>query len=247
MKEPKNVIRDTDDEARMLAKKLIRTARFGAIAVNFGDDGFPSVSRVSVATDQSGAPIMLVSELSTHTQAIVKDARCALMLGEPGKGDPLAHPRITIKCQAQWIKTDQDDHAFLRARFIRRHPKAALYVDFGDFHFVRLAPLCASLNGGFGKAFELETPDFMINTDGLEALMGMEDSAVTHMNDDHADFVDKIAARFGHGDKTSWQLISLDAEGVELAHKEHIIRCDFAQKLSSHDDMKDALIALGQT
>lgn len=245
MKEPKNVIRETDDEARTLAKRLIRTARFGAIAVNFGDDGFPSVSRVSVATDQSGAPIILVSELSTHTQALLKDQRCSIMLGEPGKGDPLAHPRITIKCEAARIKNDDETRKYLRARFIRRHPKASLYVDFGDFCFFRLNPLSASLNGGFGKAFELTSSDFLISTDGLSDLVEMEDGAIEHMNNDHADFIDKIAARHLSNAGSGWQLISLDAEGVELAHKEQIIRCDFSHKLTTASGLKDALIGLG--
>jgi hypothetical protein len=35
----------------------------------------------------------------------------------------------------------------------------ANYVDFGDFGFVRLVPLSALLNGGFGRAVRLTAQD----------------------------------------------------------------------------------------
>jgi putative heme iron utilization protein len=43
----------------------------------------------------------------------------------------------------------------LKTLYLARHPKAQLYADFPDFIFIRLKPLGASLNGGFGKAFRL--------------------------------------------------------------------------------------------
>lgn len=245
MNEPKNVIRETDEEARQLARRLIRTASFGALAVNSGTDGFPFVGRVSVSTDQAGTPVMLVSELSTHTKALKTDCRCSLLLGEPGKGDPLAHPRISLICNAQPIARDNQEYANVRARFIRRHPKAKLYVDFGDFWFFRLAPKAANLNGGFGKAFELEPDDFLIDQKTNKDLIDAEESAIDHMNEDHSDFVDKIAYLKTGESKTGWRLISLDAEGAELARNDKIVRCDFTQPIISSAQLKDALIGLG--
>src|SRR5689334_17624426 len=97
---PKDVIRETDAEAVRLAKTLIRTARYGALAVLEPNTGSPLASRVGVATDADGTPLILVSQLSAHTGAILADPRCSLLVGETGKGDPLAHPRITLVCRA---------------------------------------------------------------------------------------------------------------------------------------------------
>jgi putative heme iron utilization protein len=47
----------------------------------------------------------------------------------------------------------------LRAHWLKGHPKAALYIDFADFAFVRLTPESALLNGGFGRAFRLSPED----------------------------------------------------------------------------------------
>ncbi len=106
MNDKPKVIRETDAEAIRLAKTLIRTRRYGALAVLDPQTGGPLVSRVGVATDLDGTPLILVSMLSAHTQALIADPRCSLLLGEPGKGDPLAHPRISLICRAERIERD---------------------------------------------------------------------------------------------------------------------------------------------
>jgi len=116
MKEPVKTIRDTDEEARRLARRLIRGARFGAIGVLEPGSGFPFTSRVLTGTDVDGTPVILVSALSVHTSALVADPRASLLFGEPGKGDPLAHPRITMRTRAEKVARDDPEHARLRAR-----------------------------------------------------------------------------------------------------------------------------------
>lgn len=133
--EPKSVIRPTDDQARQLAKGLVRAARFGALAAIEAGSGDPLASRVAVATDLDGTPVILTSTLSGHTAAIKETPACSLLVGEPGKGDPLAHPRVSLFCEARQIERGSKDHTRVRRRYLARHPKAELYVDFGDFAF----------------------------------------------------------------------------------------------------------------
>ncbi len=51
MAEPnrQNPIRETDDEARRLARRLIGEANYASLAVLDEDTGFPVVSRIAVA------------------------------------------------------------------------------------------------------------------------------------------------------------------------------------------------------
>ena len=49
----KDVIRETDAEAIRLARTLIRSARFGALAVIEPATGSPLASRVGVATEST--------------------------------------------------------------------------------------------------------------------------------------------------------------------------------------------------
>ncbi len=145
-------IRQTDDEARTLAKSLVADARHGALAVLI--DGQPFVSRVALAPTDTGL-LTLVSDLAPHTTALRNAPQASLLVGEPGKGDPLAHPRITLQVTATFIeKSDANAQAYLACQ-----PKAQLYIGFGDFHLVRLAQTSASLNGGFGKAYALTEGD----------------------------------------------------------------------------------------
>ena len=47
----------------------------------------------------------------------------------------------------------------LKAHYLGLYPKAQLYYDFSDFRLVRLSPVAAFLNGGFGKAYHLTPED----------------------------------------------------------------------------------------
>ncbi|MEM9268355.1 MAG: DUF2470 domain-containing protein [Pseudomonadota bacterium] len=238
---PKSVLRDVDDDARRLAKSLIRTARFGALGVKEPGTGIPLVSRVSLATDLDGAPIILISQLSAHFGALEADGTCSLLMGEPGKGDPLAHPRITVICSAE--KSTGDLRAALRDRFLRRHPKAALYADFGDFAFWRLVPQRASLNGGFGKAFEMEAQD--LSTDTGPDWRALEPGAVAHMIEDHQDAIDLYASEAGLG-AGPWTLTGLDADGMDLICADTTGRVWFEPPLESTEALRPRLVALAK-
>jgi heme iron utilization protein len=161
MAEKINPIRETSAEAIALARSLVREARYGALAFTDPQTGAPDVSRVAVAADERGMPVLLISDLSRHTQGLKLDPRCALMVGEPGKGDPLAHPRVTLSCLANKLAQEGEEFDALSARFLAHQPKTALYIGFSDFSFHRLEIQSAALNGGFGKAFNLTAADML--------------------------------------------------------------------------------------
>ncbi len=162
MNDKSSVIRETDEDARSQARDVMHKAAHAALAVIDPETGFPFVSRVLIAMDADGAPVILVSGLSSHTKALMRDSRASALFGEPGKGDPLAHPRLTLRCSAERIDRQSQAHDRIRALFLDRHPKSKLYIDFPDFCFFRLVPLDASLNGGFGRAYILSSKDLMM-------------------------------------------------------------------------------------
>lgn len=159
---PGDGLRPVDDAARSLARRLLASSGHGALAVIEAGSGHPLASRVAFALDEDGAPLILTSALAAHTPALVADPRCALLVGEPGHGDPLAHPRMTLQGQARRLARDSDEGRRARKRYLLAHPKAALYVDFGDFAFWRIEPQRASLNGGFGRAWALSAADLAV-------------------------------------------------------------------------------------
>ena len=149
--------RPLDPEARALARRLVAEARFAALAV-VEADGLPFCSRIAIATSPEGLPLGLLSGLAQHTRALRANPACCLLLGEPGeKGDPLSHPRLSLRARARFIpRSDEGD---LRAAWVKANPKARIYADLPDFSFVVFDPVSAALNGGFARAFRLDAAD----------------------------------------------------------------------------------------
>ncbi|WP_342591991.1 HugZ family protein [Jiella sonneratiae] len=235
------MLREVDEAARLTARMLLRPAREASLAVLRPSDGWPAVSKTLVATDFAGCPVIFVSQLSLHARALDHDRRCSLLAARPGKGDPLAHPRISIFANAEPVERGTQAAARIRARFLARHPKAELYVDFPDFRFFRLKPEGAALNGGFGKAFELSPADFVeAEDDELEAA-GIR--ARDHMNADHLDAVDAIAARAGA--KTGgWRIATVDRRGFEIANGDQMRRVEFDSDPAGDGGYRKAFVEL---
>lgn len=224
----KDVLRQTDAEAIRLAKTLIRKARYAVIATLDPNTGAPIATRVGLSTDHDGTPTILVSALSAHTPALIADPRCSILVGEAGKGDPLAHPRITVFAKARKIARDNDEHARIEWRYLSHQPKARLYAGLGDFSFFRLEPTGASLNGGFGKAYQLTADDLLSLSPVNDELAGAEKSAVEHMNNDHANAIALYARFYAKAADGKWLITGIDAEGFDLANGDETQRIFFA-------------------
>jgi len=155
MNEKINPIRETNDEAIALARKLIAETRYAAIGVKEMETDIPLVSRIAIAYSAEAGFFFCASDLSVHSKCLKEDSACSLLLGEPGRGDGLAYPRITVIGKTQRLPNDTDQRPLLRETFLKIHPKAELYIDFADFGFYPVEIERAQLNGGFGKAFHL--------------------------------------------------------------------------------------------
>jgi len=226
---PKSVIRPTDDASLMLARRLVREARYAALSVLEPDTGHPFASRVLVGTDIDGVPVMIASMLATHMKALLADPRCALLVGEPGKGDPLAWPRITLRCEAEIIKPDTESDVRIRSRFLRRHPKAKLYASFQDFAFFRLVPKSASLNGGFGRAYIFSSADLIIVSQLNDYIGAHELHIIESVVKSGCNLVDHFTQRYFREKTGNWYISGVDAEGFDIARKEKVHRVNLPE------------------
>ena len=220
------------------AKRLLRTVRAGTLAT-LQTDGSPFASLVSVATMVDGRPILLLSALSGHTQHLRADRRCSLLLTQGGKGDPLAHPRLTLTGQAEWLEGEAREVA--RQRFLSRQPKASLYADFPDFGFWRITPEAAHLNGGFARAARLAGSDLLADADALEAI---ERDAVEHMNADHREALALYGDVLAGAGPGAWTASGLDPEGIDLVCGDRVARVLFEAPVTAPGDLRAVLKAL---
>jgi heme iron utilization protein len=233
-----------DFDATAVAKALLRTTRAGALATIDRNAGHPFGSLVNVATDFDGSPLILISRLSTHTANLENDRRASLLLASVSRGDPLAHPRLTVLGDFAPIAREDPSEARLRRRFLARHPKSALYAGFADFSFWRLAVASAHLNAGFARAADLKAADLITDIGGAENLIEAEAGAVAHMNEDHADAVQLYATRLLGAEDGPWRLTGLDPEGVDLAQGDATLRLPFTQRVTTAAALRKVLVDL---
>ncbi|MEM9301535.1 MAG: DUF2470 domain-containing protein [Pseudomonadota bacterium] len=235
------LLQPVDDEVRAEARNLIRTARHGALAL-LDDEGWPSVARVGLAADCNGQPIFPVSSLSGRVELMGRDRRASLLVGDPRRGDPLAHPRLTLKGKV--LRMTDDDHERARRRYLSRHPKAKLYIDFKDFSLWRLVPESIAFNGGFGRAYAMQPDDVETKAAAWEDWHAMEGGAVEHMNDDHDDAVRLYATVLLGAPDGAWRLTGIDPQGIDLALGDDHRRLEFDAPLAGAEAVRPALVKL---
>jgi putative heme iron utilization protein len=235
-----------DFDARVVAKTLLRTMRAGALATIDRNSGHPFASLVNVATDVDGSPLILVSRLSTHTANLEKDGRASLLLAAAGRGDPLAHPRLTVLGTFAHVGRDQRDEPRLRRRFLARHPKSELYAGFADFSFWRLNVVSAHLNAGFGRAADLTAADIIADVFGAEKLVAAEADAIAHMNNDHAETVRLYATKLLRAEDGAWRLTGLDPEGLDLALNDATLRLPFPERVVTAEQLRQVVVNLAK-
>jgi heme iron utilization protein len=233
-----------DFDPKSLAKDLLRTARAGSLATLDRNTGHPFASLVNVATDVDGSPVILVSRLSTHTANLEKDGRASVLLAAGGKGDPLAHPRLTIVGAFVQVPRGAAAEPRVRRRFLARHPKSALYAGFGDFSFWRLVAVSAHLNGGFARAADLKAADVMTDLAAAEGLIEAEDGAIAHINEDHGEAVRLYATRLLGAEDGKWRLTGIDPEGLDLAFGDATLRLPFPERVTDPQALRRAVVDL---
>jgi putative heme iron utilization protein len=233
-----------DFDPKAIAKMLLRAARAGSLATLDRNTGHPFASLVNVATDSDGSPLILVSRLSTHTANLEADGRASILIAAAGKGDPLAHPRLTLIGTFARVARDDATEPRLRRRFLSRHPKSELYAGFADFAFWRLDVISAHLNGGFARAADLKAADVMTDLAGAENFLEAEASAVAHMNADHADAVRLYATKLLNAEDKPWRLTGLDPDGLDLACGDATLRLPFTERVVTAQQLRKVVVDL---
>jgi len=232
-------------DAIAVSKRLLRSVRAGALATLAGD-GTPFATLVNVATDFDSAPVLLMSGLAAHTRNLAADPRASILLVEGGKGDPLAHPRLTVTGRVRRIDAAVERER-LKLRFLARHPKSALYADFGDFAFYRLEISSVHLNGGFARAADFPAEAVLTPLAGAEELMDAETSAIAHMNADHADAVRLYATKLCGEPDGRWRITGIDPDGIDMAMGDMTSRLSFPRLVTDAATLRSVLAQLAAT
>jgi putative heme iron utilization protein len=230
----------TQDDMPRTVRDLLRALDRASLATSLPGEpaAWPYASLILVAVDHDLSPILLISDMAEHTRAIKADDRVSLLFdGTGGLDQPLTGPRATVLGRAERTTDER-----LKARFLARHPDAALYAGFKDFGFYRIAVERAHLVGGFGRirwigAAELAPPR-------VAGLAEAEAGIVEHMNADHADAVQLYAAKLMGLAGDGWKMTGLDCEGIDLRRAGTVARLAFDAPLQAAGEARRVLVAL---
>ncbi|WP_330083422.1 HugZ family protein [Methylocystis iwaonis] len=222
------------------SKRLLRAIRTATLAT-LTESGAPFATLTAIATDYDGTPILLLSKLAQHTRNLEWDGRCSLLLAQGGRGDPMAHPRLTLVARAARTQSPA-----ARGRFLRRNPKAQLYADFPDFSFWRAEIEAVHLNGGFARAADFGPGPLLTNIDSAEALIAAEEDILQHMNADHADALALYAQKLAGAKPGQWRASGIDPEGLDLVGGDETARAPFPRAVETPEDARRMLVELAQ-
>lgn len=221
------------------ARRLIRAAASATLATSV--EGQPFASMVTPAAAPDLSFLMLLSSLSEHTRHLRAERRCALLFaGAPEGTNPQTAPRVAVTGLAELVA--EAEAPALKARWLARHPYAALYADFGDFALWRVKPGGALLVGGFARATRLRVADLLPDPAAVAAISAAEEGIIGHVNEDHADAVAAIAEGVlgvGPGD---WRMTAVDPDGCDLALGERVVRLHWPAPVAGADGVRMALV-----
>ena len=224
-----------------VARRLLRAADRAALATSLGGGeeaaagGWPYASLVLVACGHDAAPLLLISDLAEHSRNIADDPRVGLLIdATAGRVDPLTGPRVTVLGTAE--KTDDPG---LKARFVARHPSAALYADFADFHLYRVTVARAHFVAGFGRIHWIEAAEFFGNAAGT--WLAEAESGIIQEMSGRPEMADRLA-RLATGRRVSgWQITGVDAEGIDLRREGSVARVEFPSRADSAEAVANAV------
>jgi len=222
------------------ARRIIRAATAATLATQ--QDGQPFASLATPACAPDLAPLLWLSALSEHTRHLEREPRCALLFaGAAETANPQTAPRVTLTGLAERI-TDPG----LKARWLARHPYAALYADFGDFALWRITPQGALMVGGFARATRLRMAQLLPEAGAVTAIAQAEADIITHVNEDHADAVEAIATGLLGAAPGRWRLAAVDVDGLDIAQGDSVLRLAFAAPARDADSVRAELVRIAR-
>ncbi len=217
------------------ARCLVRAASSATLATSAAGQPFASLVTPAAAPDLG--VLLWLSTLAEHTRHLMAEPRCSLLFQGAAAGpNPQTTPRVTLTGPAERI-----EDSGLKARWLARHPYAALYADFADFALWRVTPGGALLVGGFARAQRLRADQFLPAPEAVALVAEAEASVVQHMNQDHAPAVARIAQKLG-GQPGPWQLTNLDPDGCDVTDGETRLRLAFSAQAGSIAALRQELM-----
>ena len=217
----------------------------------------PFCSFIMTAFDYDGTPLLLLSELSEHTNNLKDNNIASLMFYEEIKNesffptfnykkirfrcsyeDPMSRPRLTLLGKLELSSSINHKN-----RFINRHPASKLYANFADMKMYKFNIIKGHLTGGFAMVKWFEKDDLMYkNTNGFEK---DELGVMQHMNEEHQISINLYANKLLNEEKKSnWSITGIDPEGFDIRNGKNLNRLNFQKSLKNSKQLRKEFVLL---
>ena len=155
--------------------------------------GYPFGSVMPFALFDDGSPIFLISRMAVHTKNIQSNPRATLLIVAGGQDDMLGAGRLSVMGDVAIVAGD--DNVTAREAYLKAHPNAEHWIDYDDFHLYRMRVLDLYFVGGFGMMGWVSAADY--SDAEPDPLASVAEAVIEHMNQDHADAVQKLVRHYG--------------------------------------------------
>ncbi len=226
------------------------TGALATLGVDSATSGFPFGSVVPYALDETGRPLILISDIAQHTRNLKADPRASLLVradesGESGGGesDPQATWRITLVGRFG-VLADDTERELCHARYVAQVLNARSYYNAHGFALWRMDVVRVRFIGGFGRIHWVEAADYL-RPDGHGGFAEAAPGIVGHMNRDHADALLDYCRGLRDVEPSAAEMTGIEAAGFFLRTREpdDLLYFPFGEEITA-DQARGALIAL---
>ena len=247
-----------DSEIAGRARQWLLSTSNATLCTRCSDEEMPDWpfgSLAPFALTETGAPIVLISEIAEHTRNLAKDPRVALFVQDPqAEGDPQASWRVTVMGKARRVRARStlrpehlaedaivlEDDAFkaLHARYSARVPDAPRYFEAHRFGYWQIEPQRVRAIGGFGAIHWIEGDGILRDPQG-GGIAEASARIVEHMNDDHETALLDMCAAASPGlvRPEGAKIVGLDRAGCLVATRapDGLRYLEFGQEIHAAD------------
>ncbi|CAL0322800.1 unnamed protein product [Lupinus luteus] len=208
-------------------------------------EGYPSGSLVDFAFDADGYPILAVSDLAVHAKDLTANPKCSLLVAR----DPEDRTDLVITLHGDAISVSEKDKEAVRAAYLARHPNA-FWVDFGDFHFLRIEPKVVRFVSGVATAL-LGSGEFTgdeFKAAKVDPIAQFSKPVASHMNNDHAEDTKVIVQHWTSVPVDFANILDLDSLGfnVKAGYQGSTfkLRVPFPRRAADRKDVKTLIVEM---
>ncbi|XP_058212385.1 uncharacterized protein LOC131324439 [Rhododendron vialii] len=210
-------------------------------------EGYPSGSMVDFACDAYGSPILAVSSLAVHTKDLLANSKCSLLVAK----DPEDRTDLIITLHGDAISVSETEREAIRTAYLARHPNA-LWVDFGDFQFLRIEPKVVRYVSGVATA-SLGSGEFSkeeYRAAKVDPIYQFSKPIASHMNKDHAEDTKAIVQHSTSIPVDFAQLLDVDSLGFYVKAgcqgDTFKLRVPFPRRAADRKDVKTLIVEMLQ-